>query len=100
MYIDAGTINTSKIHKVENSFLLAQGSLSVYDNNGERHDIKAPHLGFTKPGTKRAVVAHENSILITHHANPDDCRDIATLEARYACDTFEEFDAFMRGAKL
>jgi hypothetical protein len=45
--------------------------------------IRAPYMVVTEPGTKRAVYAHEDSIVLNFHANPDDERDLAKLEARY-----------------
>lgn len=90
MFLPANTINTSKIHKVENFFFLASGHLLVRDSHGEVHQVIGPHLGITKPGTKRAVLALKDSVLLTFHPNPDDCRDIAELERRFATDCYEE----------
>jgi hypothetical protein len=84
MYIPANTVNTSKTHLVENFVVLVQGHLTVVSTDGYKHDIRAPYLGITKPGTKRAVWAHEDSVLVTFHPNPDDCRDIEELERRFA----------------
>lgn len=93
MYLPANTINTSKIHKVENFFFLSVGHLIVRDSFGHLHEVRAPYLGITKPGTKRAVIALADSVLTTFHPNHDDCRDIAELERRFATDSYDEVKA-------
>jgi hypothetical protein len=44
-----------------------KGDISVLTENGIER-IKAPYTGITKPGTKRLIYTHEDSIWITVHA--------------------------------
>lgn len=83
LFLTADSLNTSLIHLVQNFFTLASGHITMLDTAGFRHELRPPFLAVTMPGTMRAVYAHEDSIITTFHPNPDDCRDIATLEARY-----------------
>ena len=88
MYLPADTVLTSKIHLVENFFFLSVGHLTVFDSFGGRHDVHAPYLGITKPGTKRALYSHVDSVVTTFHPNTDDCQDIAELERRFVADSY------------
>ena len=64
----AGTVWTSRIHKTEHPFVVSLGCCTVVDGEGERIVIQAPHLGVTKPGTRRALMIHEDMIWTTFHA--------------------------------
>jgi len=63
-----GSIFTSKIHKTEHPFVVSAGSCTVCDGEGHRELIRAPHLGVTKPGTRRALLIREDCIWTTFHA--------------------------------
>jgi|688.fasta_scaffold228943_3 hypothetical protein len=70
----AGAILTSKKHKTEHFFILAQGVITVV-TDGEKSVLQAPYFGITKPGTRRIVYAHTETIFTTIHLNPDDEKD-------------------------
>lgn len=63
----AGQLIITKIHKVEHPFFIVKGKVSILSENGIQY-IEAPYSGITKPGTKRIMYTHEDTILITVHA--------------------------------
>jgi hypothetical protein len=73
----------SKIHAKENWFLLFSGEVSIASHDGTVKRIKAPWLAITEPGTKRVVYAHEDAVMYTFHGNPDNEKNVDTLEERY-----------------
>lgn len=66
-----GALIITKIHKTEHQFIISQGELSVWtaEEGVVRH--KAPYHGITKPGTRRIIYAHEDTILTTFHATDE-----------------------------
>lgn len=80
--IPAGTICTSRTHKTNNLYLIFFGELLVWDEKNKWDHWKAFHRGRTKKGTKRIIYTLDNSLWVTIHPNPDNCRDIEELEDR------------------
>ena len=78
VFMAKGSIFTSKIHKTEHPFVVSQGSCTVFDAEGNRVKITAPHLGVTKPGTRRALYIDEDCIWTTFHATP--LTDVGQIE--------------------
>jgi hypothetical protein len=77
---------TTRVHRNECYNVISQGDVSVRDLEGVKRYV-APFMMVTKPGTKRALFAHEDTVWTTVHPNPDNCRDIEELERRLAyCD--------------
>ena len=72
--IPAGTLLTSMEHKTEHPFIIVSGEIDVI-SNFETIKYVAPYMGITKPGTKRALYAHTETIWITIHANPQNITD-------------------------
>lgn len=68
IHIPAGTILTSKIHRTEHPFVVHKGRLLVVDDDNGPVEIAAPHMGITKPGTRRVVKALEDCVWSTFHA--------------------------------
>ena len=66
-HIPAGTILTSEIHLTEHPFVITQGLISVRIGN-DVGLFKAPFHGITKPGTRRILLAHEDTVWTTYHA--------------------------------
>ncbi len=61
-----GMILVGKVHKKEHFFILTRGKLSVVDAVGSMI-LKAGAILSSKPGTKRAGFAHEDSVCVTIH---------------------------------
>lgn len=62
-----GMIITSKIHKYEHPFFVMTGECTIMTDE-KLIRIKAPYWGITKPGTKRVLYMHEETVWATVHA--------------------------------
>lgn len=80
IFIPAGTLLTSKIHKTEHPFVISQGVISVWSEDRGVEHLYAPHTGITKPGTRRVLYAHTDTVWTTFH--PSEETDVGTLEAQ------------------
>lgn len=89
LFMPAGSLITSKIHKTEHFALIVKGAVTVAQEDGLRY-IEAPYMTITKPGTKRALYVHEDTIWITFH--PTDKTDVEEIEAEIIA---EDFDALV-----
>jgi hypothetical protein len=69
IFMPAGTLLTSKIHKTEHPFIVSKGKLNVF-LDGEMQYIEAPYRGVTKPGTRRVIYILESTIWTTFHPLP------------------------------
>lgn len=96
LFIPKGTTLTGKIHKTEHLNILSQGDLSVMTESGVKR-LKASTVVKSQPGIKRAGYAHEDSVWITVHHNPDDARDVDLIEERLIAKTFAEIDYLASG---
>jgi len=66
IFMPAGTILTSKIHKTNHPFVVSKGKCIVYDGN-KLETITAPHTGITEPNTRRLLYIEEDTIWTTFH---------------------------------
>ena len=82
LFLPAGTTAIGKTHAQQNVFLLVKGELTMATPEGPVR-VRAPFMAITQPGDKRAVYAHEDSVCMNFHPNPDDERDLEVLEGRY-----------------
>lgn len=81
--VPKGATIVGKQHAKQNFFVLVAGEMSVSTADGSIVRIRAPFMCVTQPGDKRVGYAHEDSICINFHPNPDDETDMEVLEARY-----------------
>lgn len=78
LFLPAGSVNVSKIHRTEHPFVVLTGLVSVYsDNDGAQH-IRGPYFGITRVGSRRLVIAHEPTVWLTFHAT--DLTDVDAIE--------------------
>jgi len=91
LFIPKGAILTGKIHRAAHLNFLVKGDISVLTEHGVKRLI-APCAITSGAGIKRAGYAHEDSIWIAVHPNPDDERDLEKLEARYIAPTFDALE--------
>ncbi len=71
IFIPAGTLLTSRVHQTEHPFSISLGDVSVFTLGGAVSRLKAPYTGITKPGTRRMLYAHENTIWTTFHVTDE-----------------------------
>ena len=67
IFIPAGTVLTSKIHKTEHPFVVSLGRINVIMEDNGVEEIVAPHFGITKPNTRRVLYAVEDTVWTTFH---------------------------------
>ena len=90
IFVQAGTVISTKVHKVEHITVALKGRCTVVDENGVKSEVVAPAVFITKPGTWRKVYAHDDVEWITvHHCKE---QDVEAIEKKLVCDTQEEFD--------
>lgn len=78
IFIPARTILTSRIHLTEHPFVISKGDISVWTKDTGTQRLRAPYSGITKPGTRRLLFAHDDTIWTTFHATDE--TDVATIE--------------------
>ena len=77
IFMPKGLICTSKIHRTEHQFVVSKGVLKVWMGGGWQL-IKAPYIGITKPGARRALMILEDTIWTTFH--PTTLTDLDEIE--------------------
>jgi quercetin dioxygenase-like cupin family protein len=94
----AGCLIVGKVHKKEHFYIVTKGRIAVTTDEGVR-EISAPAVIVSKPGTKRAVLALEDSVCMTVHRT--DNTDIDVIEAELVeADDIALFDAHNRLKEL
>ena len=88
IFIPKGVILTGKIHKEEHLNIISKGEISVATEDGVKV-VKAPCTIISKPGTKRAGYAHEDTIWITVHATEE--TDLEIIEELFIAKDYEDF---------
>lgn len=91
LFIPKGNIIVSKIHRGKTFNVIAQGVISVISEEGY-HTYYGPYCFVSPPFTKRVVIAHEDTLWITSHGNPDDCEDLQKIEEKIIAKDFTELN--------
>jgi hypothetical protein len=68
-----------KVHKKEHFYMVVHGAVAVIQDGAEKRIYRAPSVIVSKPGTKRAVVALEDSVCLTVHRT--DNTDLDEIES-------------------
>ena len=68
-----------KVHLKEHFYMVVSGCVRVTTDTGVR-DVKAPEVIVSKPGTKRAVLALEDSVCLTVHRLDEVTQDLDKIE--------------------
>lgn len=87
--IPKGATITGMIHKTEHLCILSKGDVVVCTGE-EVKRIKASAVVHSKPGAKRAIYAHEDSVWINIHHNPLNETDLDKLEEIFIAKSFDE----------
>lgn len=67
IFMPAGTMLTSKVHKTEHPYVILEGIVSVYIDGVGVEILASGHSGITKAGTRRALVIEEDCRWVTFH---------------------------------
>lgn len=81
IFMPAGTLLTSRQHETEHPYVILTGRVRVLVAGECVEELVAPHVGVTKPGTRRLLYIAEDCRWITFHPNPDD-ENLEQIEAR------------------
>ena len=71
IFMPAGSLITSKIHKTEHPYIVSYGKVAVSIDSEDWDEITAPYTGITKPGTRRVLYIIEDCIWTTFHRIDD-----------------------------
>lgn len=82
IFMKAGTLIISKIHKTEHPFFILKGVALVRINDDEWHKLEAPHDGITFPGTRRVLYILEDCIWVTSHVLVKEGETLEEIENR------------------
>lgn len=88
IFIPKGTALTGKIHRHSHPNFLMKGEVIVVTEGGGREHLKAPLSIISKPGTKRAILALEDTVWITVHATTE--TDLAKIEDYVIAPTYAD----------
>jgi len=91
MLMHEGQIVVGAIHNHEHVWFLMKGKITINDN-GEVIDHIAPCYMVSKPGSKRIIYAHEDSIFVNVHKNPSNTKDLSQLEEEIVSKDMKEFN--------
>jgi mannose-6-phosphate isomerase-like protein (cupin superfamily) len=78
LYRPADTLIIGKVHRREHFYMVMSGEVTIV-GDGYKERVKAPRVFVSKPGTKRAVYAHEDSLCLTVHRTDE--TDLDKIEA-------------------
>ena len=90
--IPKGYFVVGKLHKDTYLNCILSGDMSVLTEEGVKR-IKGPCWNIAPEGTKRFGYSHEDTVWVTAHANPDEIRDIPTLESMIHARDYDEIPA-------
>ncbi len=94
MSMTKGSWCIGKIHKQNHVWFLLSGMITVATDSGTIDHI-APCYTKSPSGAKRIIYAHEDSIFVTVHKNPNDYKDIDTLEKYIVAETYKEYEEYI-----
>jgi short subunit fatty acids transporter len=93
IFIKKGMFAIGKIHKFNHTFFLMKGKLLLCSEEGIKQ-IEAPYYGNSSAGTKRVVIALEDTIFVNVHPNPNNIKEIEKLEENFVLSSYEEYDNY------
>jgi len=93
IFIPAGTVIVGKIHKHAHPNFLLRGTVIVITEEGGSECLIAPLSLISPAGTKRVVMALEDTVWVTVHATT--LTDPQAIEAEIIAKNYEEYEAFI-----
>lgn len=87
IFMPAKELVISKIHKKLHPFFILKGKVSILTEDGVQY-IEAPYSGITKPGTKRVLYMHEDTVFIT--VSVTDKTDLKEIEDEVIAKDFSD----------
>jgi quercetin dioxygenase-like cupin family protein len=88
-----GMFVIGKIHKLHHSFFLIKGKILLYSERGVE-EIEAPFYGTASAGTKRLVIALEDTVFVNVFPNPNNLKEIEKLEDIFYASSYKEYEDY------
>tara|TARA_R100000808_G_C2147387_1_gene155334 strand:+ start:915 stop:1412 length:498 start_codon:yes stop_codon:yes gene_type:complete len=82
------------IHKDLHMCFLLKGHLTVADEDGTVDHIAPCHI-IAKPGVKRVLYAHEDSVWYNTHKNPSNTKDVEKLEEELVATSYKKYNEYI-----
>mgnify|MGYP003121412738 FL=1 len=95
MYMPKDTAVVGKIHKREHVWFLLQGCISVATED-KTEEYEAPCYVVSPGGSKRVILALEDTIFINIHPNPSNTQDLIELEKYNVAKDYEEYEQYIK----
>ena len=92
------TVVVGAIHNHLHVWFLLTGFLTIITEN-TTEDFVAPCYVISKPGAKRVIYAHEDSIFVNIHKNPTNTENIDELEAEIVSKSYKECEEYTNQKK-
>lgn len=90
IFIPKGCVLVGYIHTQPCITIVSQGRILISEGTGTR-EVAAPYTTTVPSGSKKAGYALEDTIWSDCYLNPDNERDINTLEARLTANSHDEY---------
>lgn len=84
------TLLTSRIHLFEHPFFILEGVVSVWGDETGWVTLRAPHVGVTKPGTRRVLFMHTDVTWATAHLTDETDPDTIVKQVTYTGGKYAE----------
>jgi hypothetical protein len=93
IFIPKGMFVIGKIHKLCHTFFLMKGKLRILTQDGVK-EIEAPFYGNADAGTKRVMIALEDTVFLNVHPNPQNIKEMDKLEEQFVVSSYKEFSDY------
>jgi len=80
--VPAGMLIVGKIHKHDHFLFVLSGKAEIASEFG-KDMVETGHFSISKAGVKRVVLALEDTVFMTVHANKEDSEDLEIIEAEH-----------------
>jgi len=84
LHVPAGMLIVGKTHRHRHIVGVISGNALLISKFG-REQVQTGYLSVSEPGVKRIVLAAEDTLFVTLHANPSNTRDLDKIEAEHIC---------------
>lgn len=89
--VPANSVFTTMVHKSDHIAIALRGHITIVDQDGNKHEVRAPDVFVTKAGTQRVIVVHEECEWVTvHHCEEQDDDKIKNV---LGFETMKEYEA-------
>ena len=95
MHMSKDTAVVGKIHKREHVWFLLQGCISVATED-KLEEYEAPCYVVSPGGSKRVILALEDTIFVNIHPNPSNTQDLIELEKYNVVKNYEEYEQHIK----